>query len=37
MQAGDNLTRGLIILGGSCVIVGLIGKIIMFIVSICGG
>lgn len=37
MELGDKITTGLLILGGVCFILGVIGKVMLFIISVCGG
>lgn len=37
MELGDKIYKGLVILGGSMLLLGVIGKIIMFVIQICGG
>ena len=37
MELGDKITTGVLILGGVLVGIGVIGKVILFIISLCGG
>ena len=37
MGLGDKISVGLVLLGGSMLLFGLIGKIIMFFITLCGG
>lgn len=37
MELGDKTYKGLVILGGSMLLLGVIGKIIVFVIQICGG
>lgn len=37
MELGDKISIGLVLLGGSMLLFGLIGKIIMFLITLFGG
>lgn len=37
MDLGNKITNGLVIVGGTMVVLGVIGKIVVFLISICGG
>ncbi|ATS93514.1 hypothetical protein P1A145kb_p114 [Pectobacterium phage DU_PP_I] len=37
MELGDKISIGLVLLGGAMLLLGVIGKIIMFVIQICGG
>lgn len=37
MELGDKISIGLVPLGGAMLLLGLIGKIIMFFITLCGG